>query len=141
MVKNDAENSRGTQIGRWTAGRRGGPFFLGQGLLLRWHHGEVRIPIACSLDAGDAQARVAEWRHTIAADVELIESGDNLVRLQLRAGDDVLVRIVDLAEREQQCCPFFGFRVQLEGGRRWLEVVAPDDAVGALAGIFSPTAD
>ena len=82
---------------------------------------------------------MAEWRQAIATDVERIESSDNLIRLRLRPGDDVLVRVVDLAEREQHCCPFFGFRVQLEGGGRWLEVVAPEDAAEALAGLFFPT--
>ncbi|HEX3425731.1 MAG TPA: hypothetical protein VHT30_06345 [Acidimicrobiales bacterium] len=101
----------------------------------------MRIPIACSLDAGDAQARVAEWRQAIATDVELIESSNNRVRLQLRPGDEALLRIVDLAEREQKCCAFFGFRVQLEHGQRWLEVVAPDEGAEALAGLFFPTTD
>lgn len=106
-----------------------------------WHDGEMRIPIACSLDASDARARVAEWRQAIAADVELIESSNNLVRLQLRLSDDALVRIVDLAEREQKCCPFFGFRIQLEHGQRWLEVVARDEEPETLARLFFPTTD
>jgi MerR family copper efflux transcriptional regulator len=93
----------------------------------------VRVPIACSLTADDAQDRIAEWRQVLAADIDRVDMGDDVdseatsVRLRLRGGDEVLLRVVDLAEREQACCPFFGFRLELAGGRRWLHVSVPAD--------------
>ncbi len=100
---------------------------------------KVRIPIACSLTADDARDRIEEWRQALAADIDGVDvdCAATSARLGLRPGDDVLLRVVDLAEREQACCPFFGFRIELAGGRRWLHVSVPDDARPILADLMS----
>jgi hypothetical protein len=100
---------------------------------------KVRIPIACSLTSDDAQDRIGEWRQALATDVDEldVDVASTLARLRLRSGGDVLLRIVDLAEREQACCPFFGFRVELAGGRSWLLVSVPHDARSILADLVS----
>jgi MerR family copper efflux transcriptional regulator len=100
---------------------------------------EVRVPIACSLTADDAKDRITEWRQVLATDIDEVEVRveASAARLRLRAGDSVLLRVVDLAEREQACCPFFGFRVELAGGQRWLHVSVPDDARPILADLVS----
>ncbi|MGC4910389.1 hypothetical protein ACPXCO_15530 [Streptomyces cyaneofuscatus] len=52
-----------------------------------------------------------------------------------RAGD-----VSALAAAEQECCPFFDFRLHLDGPLLRLEVRAPAEAVAALAQLFTPAA-
>jgi MerR family copper efflux transcriptional regulator len=92
----------------------------------------VRIPIACSLAADDAGARVEEWRQFVSRRVVEIARNDGSARLRLEGGDDALLAATDLARREKACCPFFDFRLLLLADAVWLEVEAPDDAAGIL---------
>lgn len=89
-------------------------------------------PIACSLTATATAGRLREWQELLAADVDTVEADGASARLLLRGGDGPLVRAVDLAEREKQCCSFFEFGVTLDGRRRWLTVDAPGAAEVAL---------
>jgi len=97
----------------------------------------MKVPIACSLTADGAKDRVAEWRDALATDVEQVEVGGTVARLRLRSGDEALGRIVDLAEREQECCPFFGFSIDLVHGERWLRISVPDDGATILDDLVS----
>jgi ribosomal protein S19 len=99
----------------------------------------VEVPIACSLTADQAQDRVTEWRALLGSGVDRAEIGEAVARLRLVEDDQTLVRVVDLAEREQACCPFFDFSIELDHGRRWLRVSVPSDAAGVLLGLFAPT--
>ncbi|MFD8382378.1 hypothetical protein ACFV2X_28335 [Streptomyces sp. NPDC059679] len=45
-----------------------------------------------------------------------------------------------LAVSEQACCPFFDFRIQLDGPLLHVEVRAPAEGAGLLAELFTPTA-
>ncbi|WP_285574213.1 hypothetical protein OG521_00130 [Streptomyces sp. NBC_01463] len=45
-----------------------------------------------------------------------------------------------LAADEQQCCPFFDFRLHLDGQELHLEVRAPADGTGLLTDLFGPAA-
>lgn len=97
----------------------------------------VKVPIACTLTADDAGDRVEEWRAFLASDIEAVDGRPPDARLRLREGDDVLLRAVDLAEREKSCCSFFRFSVQLDEGRRWLRVEVPEDASAILGDLLS----
>jgi hypothetical protein len=89
------------------------------------------------LNAEDANDRIAEWRKLFASEVADGVANGSVARLRLRSGDDVLLRVVDLAEREQACCPFFRFKVELLAGVRWLQVSVPDDAGDVLGEFIS----
>jgi len=96
----------------------------------------VRIPIACALNSGDAGLRVEEWRRFFERYIRAVTAGAS-VRLLLADGDDVLLRAVDLAEREHECCRFFDFRIQLAEEGRWLTVGVPPEAAGILTDLLS----
>src|SRR5207237_5523383 len=49
--------------------------------------GVTRIPVACTLTADDAAARVEEWRAFMAGRVEAAERSELAVRLRLRPDD------------------------------------------------------
>jgi MerR family copper efflux transcriptional regulator len=91
-------------------------------------------PVACSL-TGDALAqRVARWRQLLAgAERETIDDGIRLTLPADRAG-----ALAALAADEQQCCPFFDFRLHLDGPVVHLEVRAPAGGAALLAGLITP---
>lgn len=82
-----------------------------------WRH----APVACSLTGGQQQERAEQWRRVLAgAEQEPIPEG---VRLSLPA--DQAGAVAELAAAEQDCCPFFDFRLHLQHGCAHLEVRAP----------------
>ncbi|MFE3599716.1 hypothetical protein [Streptomyces sp. NPDC059142] len=62
----------------------------------------------------------------------------NGLRLTLPVGRTV--RVAELAAAEQQCCPFFAFRLHLDGPHLDLEVRAPADGAELLADLFGRAA-
>jgi len=95
----------------------------------------ARVPIACSLTADDAGARVEEWQHFVNNRVAEIARSEGSARLRLEEGEDALLCAADLARREKACCSFFEFRLVLLPDAIWLEVQAPDDAAAILDGL------
>lgn len=92
-------------------------------------------PIACSLGAEDATARVGEWRSLLAGVVGrgAIDGG---LRLEFGAGSDI-GDIARLAAAEQACCPFFSFAVTVDQRGVGLEVRAPEEGQEVLDGLFA----
>jgi hypothetical protein len=93
----------------------------------------MQIPVACTLSAGDARNRSAEWRRFFETSVETAEMvpGGRL-RLQLKESSEVLAEAVDLAQREILCCAFFDFSLLIESDRCWLVMGVPADATSIL---------
>lgn len=96
----------------------------------RWRTASV----ACSLTGDGRAERAAAWREAVNG-AERAEIPDGL-RLTLPAGR--AATIAGLAAAEQQCCPFFGFRLHLDGQVLHLEVRAPAEGAGLLAELFGP---
>ncbi len=91
-------------------------------------------PVACSLPAADLPGRALAWREAISG---AATSGiDDGMRLTLPVGR--AAAIASLAAAEQDCCPFFDFRLHLDGPVLHLEVRAPDGAAALLAGLLTP---
>ncbi len=90
-------------------------------------------PIACNLDAGALADRVGEWRALVAASVVSIVSEPTAVHLVLQRSDEALVAAVTLAQREKQCCPFFGVSVDVGADDRTLSLRVPAGAEEAMA--------
>jgi len=91
-------------------------------------------PIACTLNASDLPARLAEWEAFGRSSVLARAAGTVSARFRLRPGDEALVAAATLAEHEQACCSFFEFSIALEEGERWLCVGVPEGAEATLAG-------
>jgi hypothetical protein len=90
--------------------------------------------VACSLTADGLGERTAQWQQlTSGAARQDISDGVRLTLPADRAGD-----VAALAAAEQQCCPFFDFRLHLDGQVLYLEVRAPADGAGLLAELFGP---
>ena len=89
----------------------------------------VKIPIACTLTNEDAAVRVEEWRTFFATHTHEV-TRSSPTEMAVRLGDDSasLLAAVDLAEREQSCCNFFSFAIEIALGARWLRVSVPADA-------------
>ncbi len=96
-----------------------------------WRH----APVACSLTGQQQEERAEQWRRVLAgAEQEPIPEG---VRLSLPA--DQAGAVAGLAAAEQDCCPFFDFRLHLQNGCAHLEVRAPAEAADLVTALFSPT--
>ena len=90
-------------------------------------------PIACSLDAGALAERIDEWRALVASSVDSVVAEPTAVHLVLDPSDAALVAAVGLAQREKQCCPFFGVAVDIGTEHRTLSLRVPDGAEEAMA--------
>ncbi|MGW4628150.1 MerR family transcriptional regulator [Streptomyces rubiginosohelvolus] len=92
-------------------------------------------PVACSLSGDGLHERTARWREAVAgATRAAVPRG---VRLTLPI--DRVARVAELAAAEQECCPFFDFRLHLDGPHLHLEVRAPADGSALLSDLFGPT--
>ncbi|MGH3096220.1 MAG: MerR family transcriptional regulator [Streptosporangiales bacterium] len=92
--------------------------------------------VACSLTGQGMNERADEWHRALAgARHQEIPGGVVLMLPAERAAT-----VAGLAVAEQQCCPFFAFRINLDGPVLHLEVRAPADAAGLLIDLFTAAA-
>lgn len=91
-------------------------------------------PVACSLTGKDMIERATAW-HTVldGAPRAPISSG-----LRVTLPTERAPQIAELAAAEQRCCPFFDFRLHLNGPDLHLEVRAPAEGAELLAELFGP---
>ncbi|MFD3918495.1 MerR family transcriptional regulator [Streptomyces sp. NPDC058595] len=93
-------------------------------------------PVACSLTGDGLHERTVQWREVVDGAVRTsVPEG-----LRLTLPVERTARVAELAAAEQRCCPFFDFRLHLDGPRLHLEVRAPADGAGLLADLFGPAA-
>jgi DNA-binding transcriptional MerR regulator len=89
---------------------------------------------ACSLGGQAMSDRIRQWQGLlVGAEREPIPDG-----VRLTMASDLAAQVAGLAAAEQQCCPFFDFRIHLTGPRLHLEVRAPAEAASMLTGLFTP---
>ncbi|MFB9834755.1 MerR family transcriptional regulator [Actinoallomurus acaciae] len=89
-------------------------------------------PVACSLTGQDVTDRAAHWQRLLdGAGREPIDEGLRLTLPAEHAGE-----LAALAVEEQRCCPFFDFRLRLNGPVLHLEVRAPGDGATLLTDLF-----
>ncbi|MFF8747262.1 MerR family transcriptional regulator [Streptomyces californicus] len=93
-------------------------------------------PVGCSLSGDGLLERTAQWRTAVDGAVRTAVSDG----LRLTLPVERTVRVAELAAAEQRCCPFFDFRLHLDGPHLHLEVRAPADGAGLLTDLFGPAA-
>lgn len=92
-----------------------------------------QAPVACSLTGGDMAERVRRWQQLLgAAERQEFNEGVRLTLPADRAG-----ALVALAADEQRCCPFFDFRLHLDGPVVHVEVRVPADGAALLTELFA----
>ncbi len=93
-------------------------------------------PVACSLTGDGLGERTAQWHRLLDGAVrQEIPDGLRLTMPASRAGG-----IAALAAEEQQCCPFFDFRLHLDGQYLHVEVRTATAGAELLTDLFGPTA-
>ena len=103
------------------------------------------VPIACTLGAGEMDARLGEWTALLADRQDLLQGVvarralSDGVRLEFGSSTDV-TEIARLAAAEQGCCRFFDFALTIDGRGVALEVRAPADAQPVLTALFGAAA-
>ena len=101
-------------------------------------HGEVAVPIACTLGSQSMRSRLDEWQRLLEHVVrrEPIESGLRVTFAPATPLDELMRLVV----AEQDCCQFFAFAISLDTRGVALEVRAPDDALPVLQSLFGTAA-
>lgn len=93
----------------------------------------MELPIACSLDAADLSARLAQIAD-LGRDALLGARRDGAhARLRFAAGPGIRPRVEAIVAAESRCCPFLAMRVDEPPGEVVLTIDAPEDAELVLA--------
>lgn len=67
---------------------------------------KVSVPTACSLTVTDARDRMARWQ-AVGAEAKIAARRSlECIEVDFRAGDAVATELRNLADLEQECCPF-----------------------------------
>ena len=96
----------------------------------------MQIPIACSLEPSAAEAQLGEWRQLLGP----VDHRDRVApeRLELRLLPEAdIAKVIQLAQREMACCPFFTFTLEIRLDRLILAVEVPNDAVEVFDGLMT----
>lgn len=89
---------------------------------------------ACTLDAVELPARLAEW-HALRDRATAIEPVDGGARLSFEA-KEALALIADLIARESACCSFYTFSLRVDGPTRQLEIGAGPGGEAAVQALL-----
>jgi DNA-binding transcriptional MerR regulator len=93
------------------------------------------VPVACTLDERQADARLDEWRALVSEATTRVSTEDG-ARLGFPPDPALVARVAELAARETHCCAFLAFTLRCEVDTAWLEVHAPPDAQALVSGLF-----
>lgn len=93
-------------------------------------------PIVCTLDARDFKERL-DWIANLNARA-LLEARRDDMRLELTYQPDAFEEVGELVYREQRCCPFLQFDLNVDAAAVRLIVTAPEEARQAAELVFEP---
>jgi MerR family transcriptional regulator, copper efflux regulator len=87
----------------------------------------VDQPLACRLDAASARDQLREWRKLLGGGGT---TNERLTPHELFVYLDpsVLADVVDLAQREKACCPFFDFSLRIDADALVLRIAVPPES-------------
>ncbi|CAN5817232.1 MerR family transcriptional regulator [soil metagenome] len=91
--------------------------------------------IECTLDQGDVQGRVGEWRDALARATERVPLDDG-VALRFPHDIDLTAALARLCAAEHACCSFFRFALAIDSHGVRLEVRSPPEAWDVTAAVF-----
>jgi hypothetical protein len=95
-------------------------------------------PIACTLDSEAMGVRMAEFAQLFRASLVGRETTPHGIRFRFATGPGVEDQIRDLARREQSCCPFFGFTIEVQHDEVWWNAtVTNEDARPVLDDFYA----
>jgi hypothetical protein len=97
-------------------------------------------PIACTLDGGSYQDRIA-WIAELARDGLRRHTRTDLT-LELRYAPEVAAKVHEMVDKERQCCAFLSFEMTENRDAVQLKITAPErarDAVDVLFEQFLPS--
>ena len=97
--------------------------------------GAVVLKASCLLDGQEMRLRLAEWR-ALRERCAWIRRTDDGAVLSL-AATEPLPAVLDLMDRESECCGFYRFTVRVTGDARELEVDAGPGGFPAVAALLS----
>jgi hypothetical protein len=98
----------------------------------------VDPPIACQLDVAAARAQLREWQDLLADDAVTTERGSRN-ELSVHFDASRLATVVELAQREKACCPFFDFSIGIDADALVLRVAVPTEAAAVLDRLVDST--
>ena len=97
------------------------------------------LPIACTLNPGDLQERLALIRG-LTAEALLGHDRDGLV-LALRYAPEAVERVRAMVANEQHCCAFLNFEVREQSDVVHVTITAPENARDAADELFEQFTD
>ncbi|MDQ1510393.1 MAG: hypothetical protein QOG50_2237 [Actinomycetota bacterium] len=82
--------------------------------------------IACTLDPDGMAVRMAEFAYLFRAALVGRDTTPDGIRFRFAADAGVEDQVRDLARREQTCCSFFSFAIEVHGDEVWWDASATD---------------
>jgi hypothetical protein len=86
------------------------------------------LEIACSLTPADYAQRLREFRQLLSTSLRESRRDRTRLHLVLDAASATQDQVRDLLRREQECCPFFSFKVEAAAEGVHVEAAVPDGA-------------
>jgi MerR family transcriptional regulator, copper efflux regulator len=91
-------------------------------------------PIACTLESGDYQSRIADWERLVeGCHRETVDGGVQVIAPSDRAGE-----LAALIVAEQTCCAFLDFRMTFDRSTVVLVITAPPGAEELAHALVAP---
>lgn len=94
------------------------------------------LPIACSLEGGEARHRWLDWGALVADRVSAERSALEL-RIRFKDHEEVRSELNRLVAAERECCGFVDWDLDVEEGELILSVRGEESAVTAIGAAFS----
>ena len=104
----------------------------------------TEIPIACTLDAAQMEARGEEIRALGRAAVTGFEGGEKRVTLRFRSDPAICERLATIVAAEAKCCAFLDFTLADDEDATVLTIDAPEGGepmMHELANLFAANAE
>ena len=94
-----------------------------------------KIPIACSLDAGDARDRWQDWQ-SLAGTLQSVERPVHGLSLHFTADDATRAELRRLVVAERQCCGFVDWELEDRGDELVVTISGDSTGVDAMVESF-----
>jgi hypothetical protein len=92
----------------------------------------MHLPIACTLDAGQLEGRLAEMEAVGRTSLRGVERGPRRARLRFASAGTVHERLAAIVEAESRCCAFMEFELRETTDEIVMTISAPEGAEPVL---------